>query len=1083
MSKKFFFIALGLLVAGLTAWLLFMNQKEFIPGFTDAEISERLEEKRGVAPAVPVAAVERIGWSRPVRLAIGPIGLGDEQQSLRTSDLVLAQLAGARGFDLVERQALDAVLREQGLSTAGLVRAKDAVRVGQLLRADWFLLGGSLSVNGTNFAVVRIVDTRTGVLREAGVFQNSTSATQLASELADFVRRCRQHASEAKSPVFLAIGSFEDLSLNNRQPALPAQLRSYLTAAYQKSHLTLLEREFASALFREMQLDLAGLTDESAANTAPMQSAYWMVDGYYQSYETSQFEVELVLNVRRMFGKTRHVSLREKPGEPLFKRVKEGLDGVMAQDQAALFPSRLTELRMQLSVGEELLQSMKPALSPSVSGSWLHYTGQMTDSEVARHRRNIAEAIRAFETALLLDPTNRQARAGLAACLSAPYVGRFDEARDLYRQLIDTPIADQWTRTAQGELVWSFRRFVGPDEKRRWFAAAVERSSNPAATIFFEQQLRAAVEDMALANPGTAEAERIAEERLLRAMELWDADVRKRTFVVDFDNTGLGKYVEAFGTNTALAARKLVALLPKLQAASTNLAPHIFAGVVTFQVDTNAPIIAELERALDEFAEHPPRTSELRYYVQLLASPVYRWAENKRLYHLAVKLKEIDLETAGRERGMPVSEDEHLELGFNYLQAALWQKALDIFQSHSNRPVQMSRSGMWGRAFTVVLPGKEAAACRQKLGLPPVKDPREFEMRDPWMCLHEPTNAHRGEPTMFAAGADGLWIATGDHLMQVGFDSQTNVTIRLPNDFAPVTCITVGDSALWIGTFGAGLIEIEKSTRKCLQLTEKDGLLMNEITSLHLAGDSLWIGCGNKTRGGLGRLDLPARRFVSFMPSLGPSVKPQPPGAPVGTILSTLEGGIWFLAKSQLGRHRFDLETWEYFENRHSVLVRSLAADETRLIKGLRIPLTVATLERRPSTNGPDSTPQRTTQVLPYEEFARLQQALRTNRTGPRIVESSSGNRERGGLALHSLPDSQSRRLLEPEGLPHAPSAMALDGRHLWVGGLGYVALVDLDENKILKIAYVPTRTVDQIQISGSYVWAQFDRHLYRVPF
>jgi hypothetical protein len=50
--------------------------------------------------------------------------------------------------------------------------------------------------------------------------------------------------------------------------------RVYLTAAYQHSKVTLLEREYVDILQQEMRLDLAGLTEERGTNTpVQMQSS------------------------------------------------------------------------------------------------------------------------------------------------------------------------------------------------------------------------------------------------------------------------------------------------------------------------------------------------------------------------------------------------------------------------------------------------------------------------------------------------------------------------------------------------------------------------------------------------------------------------------------------------------------------------------------------------------------------------------------------------------------------------------------------------------------------------------------------
>jgi hypothetical protein len=65
---------------------------------------------------------------------------------------------------------------------------------------------------------------------------------------------------------------------------------------------------------------------------------------------------------------------------------------------------------------------------------------------------------------------------------------------------------------------------------------------------------------------------------------------------------------------------------------------------------------------------------------------------------------------------------------------------------------------------------------------------------------------------------------------------------------------------------------------------------------------------------------------------------------------------------------------------------------------------------------------------------------------------------------------------------PEAVTTLTLDGPNLWVGGMGYIALVNPVQDKVLSFAYVQAKVVDRIQVGGSYIWAQFDWHLYRAP-
>src|SRR6185503_6184165 len=163
-----------------------------------------------------------------VRLAVGTFGLPEKRDG-ELADLIAARLSAAPEFDLVERRELNRVLTEASLGLSGIVRAKDAVRFGALLRADQFLLGSSYSINGTNQLVIRLVDGRTGEIRAINVFRDNGSLVSLAGEIAGYVR------AESKRPAqgernFLAIGVIQNLGVNNRFPEFPVQMRGSVAA-------------------------------------------------------------------------------------------------------------------------------------------------------------------------------------------------------------------------------------------------------------------------------------------------------------------------------------------------------------------------------------------------------------------------------------------------------------------------------------------------------------------------------------------------------------------------------------------------------------------------------------------------------------------------------------------------------------------------------------------------------------------------------------------------------------------------------------------------------------------------------------
>src|ERR1022692_1588493 len=156
MKKRFVIWTLAL--AAFACLSVFLWRSQQMPmrdnGVTDKDLAETVKRLRGGGDFPVPAAITPIDLKRPMRLAIGGLGRGDDEQNRQLEDLVLTDLTGAAGLELVERQSLEAILREQNLSVSHLVRAADAVRVGKLLKADWFLLGTGANINGTNFLVV-----------------------------------------------------------------------------------------------------------------------------------------------------------------------------------------------------------------------------------------------------------------------------------------------------------------------------------------------------------------------------------------------------------------------------------------------------------------------------------------------------------------------------------------------------------------------------------------------------------------------------------------------------------------------------------------------------------------------------------------------------------------------------------------------------------------------------------------------------------------------------------------------------------------------------------------------------------------
>lgn len=87
------------------------------------------------------------------------------------------------------------------------------------------------------------------------------------------------------------------------------------------------------------------------------------------------------------------------------------------------------------------------------------------------------------------------------------------------------------------------------------------------------------------------------------------------------------------------------------------------------------------------------------------------------------------------------------------------------------------------------------------------------------------------------------------------------------------------------------------------------------------------------------------------------------------------------------------------------------------------------------------------------------------------------------GVNFFGFNDGQLRSLKQvPEFLPDAVSTVTAYGDKLWVGGIGYVALIDVQQNRVVKFSYITSDSVDHIEVGGGYLWTRINGYLHRTP-
>jgi hypothetical protein len=140
----------------------------------------------------------------PVRLAIVS---SVEGKHATAEDFFLVEASKLDGVELLERGRLDAVLREQKLSTTNLLSPETAVRIGRLLTADALVLVEAAAGGGKSADRIRLIETRGGVRLMDHPLASAAAPADRDALMAD-VRRClgKLRAPEDRRLYVAAVG-------------------------------------------------------------------------------------------------------------------------------------------------------------------------------------------------------------------------------------------------------------------------------------------------------------------------------------------------------------------------------------------------------------------------------------------------------------------------------------------------------------------------------------------------------------------------------------------------------------------------------------------------------------------------------------------------------------------------------------------------------------------------------------------------------------------------------------------------------------------------------------------------------------
>jgi TolB-like protein len=118
------------------------------------------------APSLP-AQQQRAADGPVVTIAVFPLNgfmLGEDHRALGDAfrSMVISELSSRAQFRMLEREAIDSLLQAQAISASGMVSDEQAIRIGQLLGAQYAVAGGITTDPNDARLDLRLLDIETG---------------------------------------------------------------------------------------------------------------------------------------------------------------------------------------------------------------------------------------------------------------------------------------------------------------------------------------------------------------------------------------------------------------------------------------------------------------------------------------------------------------------------------------------------------------------------------------------------------------------------------------------------------------------------------------------------------------------------------------------------------------------------------------------------------------------------------------------------------------------------------------------------------------------------------------------------------
>ena len=366
------------------------------------------------APAVGAASVLNASSAVqcPTLAVIGSVddtttpnskSIGPSQKDLE--DLLVMEVGNQPFLKLVDRQSLEAVMKEHSVALSNLGDANKAAALGKFAGADYLLH----VVVAKDMASVRLIETATGQVKLEEEVKLTTDLALFSAAIREKVLAILKPESKIVNYLTVGITEFPNRSGTDRSDKLGIELQKALRSRLKdKAWAVVLERQYPTALLDEVDLARAGLVRGNAVERLPPADLVILgsLEDADREYEAGKpWAVKLDLTVRlRDHSSPIRAECRNDGIEAAADQIMAKIEEFRRQpaSQTAVPEKELWRRqalylmppRREFWLSQDLTRWQNRVLIPNYD--WLSEVGQL-------------ELIRAWENVLLLDENDAEA--------------------------------------------------------------------------------------------------------------------------------------------------------------------------------------------------------------------------------------------------------------------------------------------------------------------------------------------------------------------------------------------------------------------------------------------------------------------------------------------------------------------------------------------------------------------------------------------------------------------------------------------------------------------------------------------------